>query len=80
MLRDLADLNISYYGPGPGGGAAQWWSDWSRRIAPPQLVRIRADMRAGDQRVWPELIVQPAATVDSLCAIDSATGFCRGRG
>ena len=80
MLRDVADLNISYYGPGPEGGAAQWWSDWNRRIAPPQLVRIRADLRAGDRRVWPELIVQPAATVDTLCLVDAETGFCRGRG
>ncbi len=80
MLRDVADLNISYYGPGPGGGAAQWWSDWKQRAASPQLLRIRADMRAGDQRVWPELIVQPAATVDTLCQVDAATGLCRGRG
>ncbi len=80
MLLDIGDLNISYYGPGPDGGAAQWWSDWKQRITPPQLVRIRADMRAGDQRVWPELVVQPAATVDTLCSIDAATGACRGRG
>ena len=80
MLRDVADLNISYYGPGPEGGAAQWWSDWKERVTPPQLLRIRADMRAGDRRVWPELVVQPAATVDTLCLIDAATGACRGRG
>jgi hypothetical protein len=36
-------------------------------------------MKGGDPRVWPELIVHPAATVDSLCVIDAATGDCRGR-
>ncbi|THD60622.1 type II secretion system protein J [Phenylobacterium sp.] len=79
MLRDVQALSISYYGPGGGGGAPQWWSDWKHREAPPDLVKIKAELKAGDRRVWPELIVHPAATVDTLCSIDAASGLCRGR-
>jgi general secretion pathway protein J len=79
LLRDVGGLDISYFGPDPAGGAAHWQTDWTRRAAPPSLVRIRVEMKGGDPRVWPELIVHPAATVDSLCVIDAATGDCRGR-
>ncbi len=79
LLRDVGGLDISYYGPDPDGGAPHWQADWSRRASPPELVRIRVALKDGDGRVWPELIVHPAATVDSLCTIDAATGACRGR-
>lgn len=79
LLRDVGGLDISYFGPDPAGGAAQWRSAWTRRATPPELVRIRLALGPGDRRVWPELIVHPAATVDSLCSLDAATGTCRGR-
>jgi hypothetical protein len=79
MLRDVKDLDVSYYGPGPDGGVSQWWSDWSRRPAPPAAVRVKVTFGPDDRRTWPELIVHPAATVDTLCSLDPATGLCRGR-
>ena len=79
LLRDVGGLDISYYGPDPKGGAPQWRSDWTHRATPPQLVKIKLTFRSGDRRVWPELIVHPAAVVDTLCSIDDATGSCRGR-
>jgi general secretion pathway protein J len=79
LLRDVGGLDISYYGPGPDGGAPHWQADWTKRVDPPELVRIRVALKGGDGRVWPELIVHPAAMVDSLCTIDATTGACRGR-
>jgi general secretion pathway protein J len=79
LLRDVGGLDISYYGPDPSGGAPQWRADWTQRATPPQLVKIKLAFRSADRRVWPELIVHPAAVVDTLCAIDDATGSCRGR-
>jgi general secretion pathway protein J len=79
LLRDVGGLEISYYGSDPSGGSAHWQSDWSRRASPPQAVRIALALKDGDTRVWPELIIHPAAAVDTLCAIDPATGDCRGR-
>jgi len=79
LLRDVGGLDISYYGPDPTGRAPQWRSDWTQRATPPQLVKIKLAFRSGDRRVWPELIVHPAAAVDTLCSIDEATGDCRGR-
>lgn len=79
LLSDVRALSISYYGRGGAGEAPQWWSDWKRREAPPELVKIKAELKAGDRRVWPELVVHPAATVDTLCSIDATSGLCRGR-
>ena len=79
LLQDVGGLSISYYGPDETGAAPQWRADWSRRATPPDLVRVRLALKAGDRRVWPELIIHPAARVDTLCVIDAATGSCRGR-
>ena len=79
LMRDVEGLDISYYGPDPSGAAPHWQADWSRRASPPELVRIRLALKDGDRRVWPDLIIHPAATVDTLCTIDPSTGVCRGR-
>ena len=79
LLQDVGGLSISYYGPDETGASPQWRTDWSRRATPPDLVRVRLALKAGDRRVWPDLIVHPAAAVDTLCSIDPSTGACRGR-
>jgi len=79
LLRDVGGLDISYYGPDPAGGTSQWRPDWTRRATPPERVKIRLALKEGDRRFWPELIIQPAAVVDTLCSIDPASGNCRGR-
>jgi general secretion pathway protein J len=79
LLRDVEGLDISYYGPDPKDGEPAWRSSWLHRAAPPELVRVRLTLQATDRRVWPELIVRPAATIDTLCVIDPSTGSCRGR-
>ena len=78
LLRDVGGLDISYYGPDPDGGAPHWQAEWTRRASPPELVRIRLTPK-GRGRIWPELIIHPAAEVDTLCTIDPATAACRGR-
>jgi general secretion pathway protein J len=79
LLRDVGGLDISYYGADATGGAPSWRTDWARRVTPPQLVRIKLTLKSGDRRIWPELIVHPAAQVDSLCSLERSTGSCRGR-
>ena len=79
LLRGVEGLDISYYGPDPKGGEPGWRSSWLHRASPPELVRVRLTLQATDHRVWPDLIVRPAATIDTLCVIDPVTGSCRGR-
>jgi general secretion pathway protein J len=79
LLHGVGGLHISYYGSDARGGPPAWRADWIQRASPPQAVRIRLSLKNGDRRVWPDLIVRPGAEVDSLCAIDAATGACRGR-
>ena len=79
MLRRVRAMQISYFGADPSGGAPLWQSQWSRRETPPQLVRVRLSFGPGDLRTWPELIMRPAASIDTLCVITPETGRCRGR-
>jgi general secretion pathway protein J len=79
LLRDVGGLDISYYGPDLAGGAPRWRTEWTRRATPPELVKVKLSLKSGDQRVWPDLIVQPAALIDTLCSVDPTTGSCRGR-
>jgi hypothetical protein len=79
LLHKVDRLQIDYYGPSGITGAPAWVTSWSTQPAPPRLVRIRLGLPAGDRRVWPELIVRPAASVDTGCVIDPDTGACRGR-
>ena len=76
LLKGAASLEIGYY---TGGANAGWRDAWSREPTPPQLVRVRVAFPPGDRRVWPDLIVRPAATVDVQCVVDGDTGSCRGR-
>jgi general secretion pathway protein J len=79
MLTHVRDMQISYFGPDPTGGQPLWQEDWSSRETPPRLVRVRLSFGPGDRRSWPELIMRPAASVDTLCVILAETGRCRGR-
>ena len=78
LLRGVQDFDISYFGPQPNGSSA-WQLSWEHQVALPQLVRIRLQFEQGDRRAWPELLIKPMITIDSLCVLNAASGRCRGR-
>ncbi len=73
LLHGVDAISLAYY-----GGSA-WLPRWQSRATLPELVRLRVAFQSGDARFSPDLIVHPAATVDSLCVLDVRTGHCRGR-
>ena len=77
LLGNVATMEISYFGRHPPDNTRRWRSFWVDRPNLPELVRIRLRFAAGDARVWPDLIVQPRATVNTACQIEVATGRCR---
>ncbi len=79
LLPAVDRLAISYFGPVPGGIEKRWQPEWYDRTEPPSLVRIVVAFREGDPRVWPDLIVRPAATSSSTCPLDRVTGRCEKR-
>jgi general secretion pathway protein J len=79
LISGVAELEIAYFGPETAGGPAHWQPSWSHQPTPPELVRIRVTFAPGDRRVWPPLIIRPAATVDALCTIAPERDTCRGR-
>jgi len=79
LLRRVDGLEIGYFGPPRPNDPPQWQETWSRQATPPELVRIRVIFGPADRRTWPDLIVRPAATVDTSCLIDADTGKCGGR-
>ncbi len=78
LLSGVQSLDLAYYGATDGGRPA-WRPQWSRQITTPQLIRIRLTLPEGDRRRWPDLLVHPAADVDTECLLSPETGGCRGR-
>lgn len=77
LLGNVTDLRIAYFGIAPPDNRRRWRDVWQGRPRLPELVRVRVGFAPGDRRVWPDLIVRPAATVTSFCLIDTVTGRCR---
>ena len=78
LLRGGQDFDVAYFGPQPQGPPA-WQLSWEHQASLPQLVRIRLQFEQGDRRAWPELLIKPMVTIDSLCVLNAASGRCRGR-
>ncbi len=76
LLTGVEALELGYFGAAPPDNQPRWRSEWVERAQPPELIRVRVRFRAGDSRAWPELIIRPAATVNSSCRIDEFTGRC----
>jgi hypothetical protein len=79
LLHGVAGLEIAYFGATGADPQNIWRTDWPDQADPPRLVRVRVEFPARDPRVWPELVVQPAASVDTSCVIDEPSGACKGR-
>jgi general secretion pathway protein J len=79
LLGDVAALDIAYYGPAADldGAGSRWQANWLHRADPPTLVRIRVRFGEDDPRQWPDLVIRPAATTSTACALDFNTGACR---
>ncbi|HSZ52277.1 MAG TPA: prepilin-type N-terminal cleavage/methylation domain-containing protein [Caulobacteraceae bacterium] len=79
LLRGVDSLDLAYFGATRGDSQPQWRANWSDETESPRLVRVRVTFGNGDRRLWPDLVVQPAITVDSACEPDPDTGVCKGR-
>jgi general secretion pathway protein J len=77
LLGNVASLRISYFGAAPPDNQRRWRDIWQDRPGLPELVRVRVGFAPGDRRLWPDLLVRPAANVTSYCIVDSVTGRCR---
>ena len=56
-----------------------WHDQWQGRQALPLLMRVRVEFPPEDTRAWPDLLIKPFATVDTMCVLTVMTGKCRGR-
>ena len=78
LLTGVRHLAIDYYGSHTGDIEPRWHRDWIEQQLPPGLIRVRLDFARGDRRQWPDLIVRPAATINSACRLDPYSGKCAG--
>jgi general secretion pathway protein J len=79
LLHNVQQIDIGYFGILPPDNAPGWHDAWQGRQTLPLLMRIRVQFPADDSRAWPELLIKPFATVDSMCVLTVMTGKCRGR-
>jgi general secretion pathway protein J len=79
LLRNVQQLDLAYFGPLVSDPVNRWRTNWNQQSGLPKLIRVRVSFPIGDPRQWPDLIIAPAATIDSECVLDPATHRCRGR-
>jgi general secretion pathway protein J len=79
LLSGTAGLELAYLAPQGPDRAPRWVRTWHGQDRPPLLVRMRVVFQPGDRRFWPDLLVAPAADLDSNCMVEANTGKCRGR-
>lgn len=58
LLKDIAEIEFSYYGARGPEQPIQWWDGWDGGNGRPILVRLRVEFPPGDQRRWPDLIIR----------------------
>lgn len=78
LLTGVRSLDIAYFGPWSLDPRPGWRTRWESLPEPPRLVRVRLTFQPDDRRVWPELLVRPAADIGAACLLNRATGRCRG--
>jgi general secretion pathway protein J len=59
LLKQIEDLQLSYYGAPSRELPATWYEEWRETSITPELVRIHVSFASGDSRHWPDLIVAP---------------------
>jgi general secretion pathway protein J len=79
LLHNVQQLDIAYFGVVPPDKTPSWHDQWQQRPTLPLLMRVRVQFPPDDGRSWPELLIKPFATVDSMCVLTVMTGKCRGR-
>jgi general secretion pathway protein J len=78
LLGNVAGAEFAYFGSAPPDNSPRWRSSWHAQPQLPSLVRLRVSFAQGDGRLWPDLVIRPAATLDSACVV-KADGGCKGR-
>lgn len=79
LLHNVQQLDIAYFGVAPPDKDPAWHDQWQQKPALPLLMRVRVEFPPEDPRAWPELLIKPFATVDTMCVLTVMTGKCRGR-
>ena len=67
LLQGASGLSIGYYGATATDPAHRWRANWGQNSTLPEAIRIRVAFPEGDRRLWPEMIIRPAATLDLAC-------------
>jgi general secretion pathway protein J len=58
LLDDVAQLDISFWQPGPPPQQGRWLTAWTERELPP-LVRLRISFPRENASHWPDIVIAP---------------------
>ena len=59
LLDGVESMTLSYFGASRDGGDPDWHDQAEMAAGLPDLIRLRVTFPAGDDRLWPELVVAP---------------------
>jgi general secretion pathway protein J len=65
LMENIAGLDLSYW-DAADGATGEWRNVWQGRHQLPALIRVKVVFPADDPRQWPDFMVSPRITDDSL--------------
>jgi hypothetical protein len=77
LLDRVRAIHFDYFGPAEAGGPAAWQQSWAGRSRLPDLIRVRLERDGPSMPEWPELWVEPKASMTTGCLYDPVNGDCR---
>ncbi len=79
LIDGATSLSITYFGASRSDPRRAWRSFWRDSGSAPELIRIRIGFAPEDQRIWPDLIIRPAVSVDLACDPETPARTCGSR-
>jgi len=79
LVAGVRQLEIGYFGAARPDEQRRWRGAWRFEPALPELVRVRVTFEPDDPRRWPDLIIRPRTTIDTLCRLNQASHRCKAR-
>ena len=66
LLVDVAGLEFGYFGDPERSFEPDWQEEWQDVDLPPDLIAVRIGFPEGDERDWPELVVAPRLSLNTV--------------
>ena len=79
LIKNLRNLEVSYYGENDETGSARWHRDWTPSTTVPELIELKMRFEENKRERFVTIRIAPRIDVDGACVFDPLLSTCRGR-